>query len=492
MVGVMAQQADAFFAGQMYVVQVQGWPAGQVHPATPLADRVQAPPGARLGVWPIHPHDHRALPGPGPGTEPILDVESFSLGHSGNRTLTAPKRSWVAEFGRTGDLAGMSRLNLKAMYNDPSQMREALAWNLFRQAGVPAPRHTYARLGINGTYLGLFSVVEHVGRSFVRSVFGPASRGNLYKAGCGDLGGATLERRVGPEGDDSGRQYRSHDKEDPTYRLTSFSDRPDARSYDDLALLARIVDGAGLAGGDGRFDTDAYAGSVRGVFDTGAFLRWAGVNVLIGSWDNYFATPANYYLYDHDPAQPFFTFIPWDYDNSFGIDYFGTSWQDTDLLDWPANTVAYQRFNHRTGRSVIPLVSNLLANTEFRRYYLDHCEYLLDTLLSPAAIDAAIGIGPGARSGDGLWDRINASAYLEAASPFGWPATGRQFLNDEVYRAGYAQQELRRGGTFILGIHHYLLMRYDRAREQLRELRRRDPAGSSGASFGTAAPVPVG
>ena len=29
-----------------------------------------------------------------------------------------------------------------------------------------------------------------------------------------------------------------------------------------------------------------------------AFLRWAGVNVLLGSWDNYFATPANYYLYN--------------------------------------------------------------------------------------------------------------------------------------------------------------------------------------------------
>jgi hypothetical protein len=28
------------------------------------------------------------------------------------------------------------------------------------------------------------------------------------------------------------------------------------------------------------------------------FLRWAGVNPLIGGWDNYFATPANYYLYN--------------------------------------------------------------------------------------------------------------------------------------------------------------------------------------------------
>jgi hypothetical protein len=35
----------------------------------------------------------------------------------------------------------------------------------------------------------------------------------------------------------------------------------------------------------------------------------------------------------------------------------------------------------------------------------------------------------------------------------------------------------------VLGVHHYVRMRYDSARKQLDELRRRDPVGSSGASF---------
>jgi hypothetical protein len=76
-----------------------------------------------------------------------------------------------------------------------------------------------------------------------------------------------------------------------------------------------------------------------------------------------------------------------------------------------------------------------------------------------------------------------ASACLEAGNPTGRPFTGRQCVNDEVYRAGLAQQELRRPDTFVLGIHHYVRMRYDRAREQLDVLRRNDPAGSSGARF---------
>lgn len=494
----MGKQRDAFFAGTMYLVDVQGWPRDKVHPAQPLVDRVDAPAGARVGVRAIHPDDRRALPAPTSDDGHLVETGRFSLGHSGNRTLQAPKRSWVVKFTEDEDLAGMDRLNLKAMYNDPSQMREALCWNLFERVGVPAPRHTFARLGINGTYLGLFSVVEHVDRAFVKDRFPGRHRGNLYKAGCGDLGCATLERRLGPGGDDTGRQYQSSDTDDPTYRLTSYADSPDAETYDDLAHLVRVIDGAGLAGGRGRFDTDAYADSVHEVFAAEDFLQWAGVNILAGSWDNYFATPANYYLYnggrpgtatpDEAPAdvmaQPYFSFIPWDYDNSFGIDYFGTQWQYADLLDWTASTEGYQRFNHRTGQSRIPLVTNLLANTDFRRYYLDHLEHLLDTVLSPEAVDRAIGIdASGTPTGAGLWDRVAASAYLESDSPFGWPATGRQFLNDEVYRAGCAQHELQRASGLILGIHHYVRMRYDRAREQLADLRRRDPAGSSGATF---------
>ena len=66
----------------------------------------------------------------------------------------------------------MTWINLKAMYNDPSQMREALAWRLFGIAGIPAPRHTYAKLAFANTYRGLFSVIEHVDKKFLRDHFG--------------------------------------------------------------------------------------------------------------------------------------------------------------------------------------------------------------------------------------------------------------------------------------------------------------------------------
>ncbi len=224
-----------------------------------------------------------------------------------------------------------------------------------------------------------------------------------------------------------------------------------------------------------------------------AFLRWAGVNLLLGSWDNYFATPANYYLYNagHKGAKtkfmdsPYFMFIPWDYDNSFGIDYVGTQWQYTDIVDWPSSTKKYWGKGGKT--SHIPLVQNLLRNHDLCQYYLDHLEHLLDTAFSP---DAVLGlIGP--EGGGGLWDRVRHAAYLEADTPYSPPFTGRQFTNDEVYLTAYKQNEIRKGQEKAEGIVHYMRMRCDSARQQLATLRKDYPTGASGATFpGAIEPLP--
>jgi hypothetical protein len=475
----LAQEEKTFFEHPAYGIDISGWPAEHRWPADP----VTAPPGARLRLWTIDPADGRYLPPPGPDGV-LFTSTTFSLMNSGNRTKFASKRSWKVNL-KPGDdderVADMNRLNLKAMYNDPTQMREAIAWGLFAQAEVIAPRHTYARVSLNGEYLGLFSIVEEVDQRFLRRRFDSNDRGNLYKAYCGDLGCATLEHRTGPDGD-GGMAYVSHARDDGTYRLKTNEDDADANTFDDLAQLVRVVNGVGLAAG-ARFKSDAFAEALREVFDVESFLRWAGANVLLGSWDNYFATPANYYLYNGGRpggerdfvTLPYFTWIPWDYDNCLGIDYFGTRWQYADLLDWPASTRPYwAKQGHPNKVSPIPLVSNVLANHNFVQYYLDHLEYLLDTCFTPQALATRTAQ---------LWPRISPSAYLESNTPYGAPFTGRQFVNDEVYRAAFRNEELFHGEAKIEGISHYVLMRYDSARKQLSALRRDYPAGASGARF---------
>jgi hypothetical protein len=463
-----------FFDADMYMFHVTGFSPGR----GVLTKPVKAGHGARLEVWKTEPADDRHIPPPGAeGT--LFSTPAFSLINSGNRTLRAPKRSWrivLDAEGRDNRLAGMTRINLKAMYNDPSQMREALAWRLFGKADIPAPRHTYAKLAFDATYRGLFSVIEQVDKIFLKDHFGQNHRGNLYKTGCRDIGCATLAHRTGPDGDDTGRQYFIPGSAERTYRLKTNKNNPEANTYDDLACFIRTINGVGLPGHHERFDTDAFRESVDGIMNANAFLRWAAVNMLLGSWDNYYATPSNYYLYNSGRkgaakdfvSSPYFHFIPWDYDNCLGIDYFGTRWQYADILDWSSNTRRYWK-NH--GTSHIPLVQNLLRNRDYRQYYLDYIEYMLDTEFNPRAIAAQIG----GQSDGGLWDRVRQAAYLESDTSHGHPFTGRQFSNDEIYRSGCRQHELRQGRKKMEGIVHYVRMRRDSARAQLKQLRRTMP-----------------
>jgi CotH kinase protein len=458
-----------FFGADMYMFRVTGFRPGRgviTEPARP-------PDGARIDVWRTDPRDRRRVPAPG-REDVLFSTTAFALKNSGNRTLRAPKRSWrilLDASAGSNQLAGMTRINLKAMYNDPSQMREALAWRLFGIAGVPAPRHTYAKLAFGGSYKGLFSVIEHVDKKFLRDHFGKNFRGNLYKTGYRDIGGAFLEYRTGRDGDDSGRQYFIPGSAERSYRLQTNKTNPEASTYDDLACFIRTINGKGLPGGGERFDTDAFRESVDGIMNVTAFLRWAAVNLLLGSWDNYYASGSNYFLYNSGRrgaatdfiSDPYFHFIPWDYDNCLGIDYSGTQWQYADILDWPGKA------NRRT--PTIPLVRNLLRNHDYRQYYLDYMEHMLDSEFNPRAITARIG----PHGEDGLWHRVQQAAYLESDTPSGRSFTGRRYSNDEVYRHACRQHELRHGKKQMEGIVHYVRMRHDSARTQLRRLRRTTP-----------------
>lgn len=458
-----------FFGADMYMFHVAGFRPGR----GVMADPVKPAHGARLDVWHTDPGDRRRVPAPDSGGV-LFSTMAFALKNSGNRTLRAPKRSWriiLDPAVRGNRLAGMTRINLKAMYNDPSQMREALAWSLFGIAGIPAPRHTYAKLAFDDTYRGLFSVIEHVDKKFLRDHFGKNFRGNLYKTGYRDIGGAHLEYRTGRDGDDSGRQYFIPGSAERTYRLQTNKNNPEASIYDDLACFIRTINGIGLPGGGERFDTDAFRESVDGIMNVTAFLRWAAVNMLLGSWDNYYASGSNYYLYNSGRrgaandfvSHPYFHFIPWDYDNCLGIDYSGTQWQYADILDWPGKVNRH--------KPKIPLVRNLLRNHDYRQYYLDYLEHMLDTEFNPRAISARIG----PRSEDGLWYRVRRAAYLESDTSLGQPFTGRRYSNHEVYRSACRQHELGHGKKQIEGIVHYVRMRHDSARAQLKQLRRTMP-----------------
>lgn len=479
---------EEFFAQDMLFVRIVGW-AGDPDALPSQRD------DARLGDAEIRIYRTQAAHAehcPSDGTL-LYRSRAFSLRTSGNLTNGTPKSSYKISLDDKDDrLFGMKALNLKSMWNDVSQMREALAWQMFREAGVVAPRHTYARVCVDGQkngqaltkYLGLYSVIEQIDKAMIRDHFGKKNEdGNLYKQywADADVGPATLGyRKAGT--DDSGAQYKKKTNIDErTYQLkTNDGERDPAerKTYDDLALLVRTIHGVGLPGeGDGKFESAAFAESLSQVFNVKQFLRWTALNALLGAWDNYWATPANYYLYNSGKkdagsgfmAQPYFTWLPWDYDNTFGQDFTNAGWVTASISE-------FSGYDGRTSNmSNLPLLRNVLRNKAFMAYYLDAIEDLNTRVFTADQVTRAVAK---------LRPRVERSAFLEGE--FANPAhTGRQFTNDEVQRHGFDHHELRRGSQFIWGIEHFVRVRHDNVAAQVEKLRRDRglERGASGATF---------
>jgi hypothetical protein len=116
-------------------------------------------------------------------------------------------------------------------------------------------------------------------------------------------------------------------------------------------------------------------------------------------------------------------------------------------LDWPANTVQYW---HRDGKPTRPRGST------------GRTPWSITTSSStpgPRRASAEHRLPPrccrdGTPDGTGLWQQVSQSAYLEADFPYAAAFTGRQFSNDEVYRAGYGQEFINHGTSNIQGIYH--------------------------------------
>ena len=106
------------------------------------------------------------------------------LRYAGNASYMASagglKRSFVVDLERAdrAEFHGLHAMLLQSGALDPTKAREALAFALFREAGVPAPRTAMAEVTLTvpgehqKAYLGLYTLVEPVDRAFLKDHFG--------------------------------------------------------------------------------------------------------------------------------------------------------------------------------------------------------------------------------------------------------------------------------------------------------------------------------
>lgn len=208
------------------------------------------------------------------------------------------KRSFkvdLNQFVKGQKLAGMSQINLHNSVRDRSGLNEAMAYQIFRDGGVPAPRTAYAKVYVTvpdkheKRYFGLYNLVEDVGSSFAKEHFN-SSEGALLKPVTPNLFS------------DLGDDWKSYNQTyDPKGNLSNDQKR-------------RIIEFC-------KFTTSAsdaeFASKLGDYIDLDNFACYMAITAWMVDIDGILGPGQNYYVYLHPKTQKFM-FIPWDQDQSFG------------------------------------------------------------------------------------------------------------------------------------------------------------------------------
>jgi spore coat protein CotH len=258
-------------------------------------------------------------------------VENIGFRLRGNTLLYSAKKSFKLSFNTYppgGKWQGFEKLNLNGEHNDPSVVRAKLCWDLLRDFGIPAPRSNHVRVYINGSYYGLYINVEHVDEQFVDSRFGN-NDGNLYKC----LWPADLAY-LGSNPD----VYKVIAGDRRVYELMTNTEEDD---YTDLAHFIDVLNNT---------PDEDFLCEMEKVFNIHDYLKIIAVDVSTGNWDGYIYNKNNFYLY-HNTETGKFEYIPYDLDNTFGIDWMGKDWGTRNLYDWEQH-----------GSEVRPLYTRIMDN----------------------------------------------------------------------------------------------------------------------------------
>jgi spore coat protein CotH len=291
------------------------------------------------------------------------EVQEVGISPKGNSTIGyTPKIPLKIDFNvyhPEQEYRNLKMLLLHNNFGDPSLLREKMAYDMMRFAGVNAGFTAFVEVWVDivddadpADFLGVYTLVERPDTKFLANRFGADNdRGNLYKAdawfeeGAADLAyyGETITDYPHPRGE-------------LAYALM-FKD-PAKADYQDIINLCYVIDGV-------EYETpEEFASALETVFDVDTYLRYLAVIFLTLNFDQYPDTGNNFYLYHH-PGTDQFEWIAWDMGNSwghFGGDYnhpiFGT--------EYSLGPLQYR-----------PLFTNVFEVEAYRQDYLAYLDLLI-------------------------------------------------------------------------------------------------------------------
>ena len=305
-------------------------------------------------VWSDHYFQARFIFDDGFSRDTLYNV---GLRLRGNTSRYAHKKSFKVSFneyvsGRK--YQGVKKLNLNGQHNDPTLVREKLFYDLWNKAGFPERRTSFVRLYINQVYYGLYTNLEEFDKSWLTRNF-TNNAGNLYKCTWpADLVYLGSSQQVYKDLVNTATGER-------TYDLQTNETLDD---YTDLVELITQLN---------QTPDSLFVNAIQQLIDVNEFLKAYAFDVATGNWDNYAYNKNNYFLYHH-PFDGKFSFISYDTDNTFGVDWIGVNWATRNCLDW---------MNHSEPR---PLITKLMAIGPFYHQYQHYLDSIARYIIAPDSV----------------------------------------------------------------------------------------------------------
>ncbi|MGB1240959.1 MAG: CotH kinase family protein [Chitinophagales bacterium] len=276
--------------------------------------------------------------------------------NSANRNITKKSFEVVFDsFEKNMEFHGLQRLVLEGQHKDPTMMRAKIAADLFQEMKVITPKANHVQVYINGIYHGVYLNVEPVDEKFLKERFGNKN-GNLYEA--------STNASLGYLGVEANR-YKMVQDGKRVYQLKTNA------GQDDYSDLANFINRLHLS------DEKSFQTNIDRVFNVDMFLRTMAVDIFIGNWEGYSFNIGNYYLY-HNPRTDKFEYIPYQLENTFGIDELSQDWADRNIYSWTPKD------------KFIPLHEHILKVPDFRNRFSYYMSKLVKKYGNPASLGAAI------------------------------------------------------------------------------------------------------
>lgn len=260
-----------------------------------------------------------------------LDSIGVKLKSNLSYTIPSDKKPFKLDFnefvkGKSFD--GLSSLNLSNEFPDPSMLRNTVAYKIFRDLGIRAPRTSFAKVYVNDIYKGLYVIIEQVDKVFLTRHF---------KYGRGEL--------IKPIG---------------AYLFWFEDDTLSFRKYYEIKVNNSTNAYSRLISFTQKINTtpaNIFYDSLKSVLDFDSYISVFAADIVFNNWDSYFYGQ-NYYLY-RDSAEEKYYYLPWDYNIS--LNNYDIGGADYSILPGGENDDIFE----------LPLPHKIIDNKKLRKKYLD-------------------------------------------------------------------------------------------------------------------------